>query len=156
MTTSALDKALGQAERVLLDSSAIIAFQNRLEAAHPLAKHLMKRIESSDDPLRGYFSVVSASELLVRPYQVSTADFTFMHAFLTTFPNLIPLPMDLAVASSAATIRAITNLRLPDAILVASGLLSGCEVIISNDENWKRKLQLLFQEFIWLYLGDYV
>ncbi|MBI4320382.1 MAG: PIN domain-containing protein, partial [Chloroflexi bacterium] len=140
----------------MLDSSALLAYLNRTETAHPLAKHLMRRIEDNGDPLHGHFSVVSASELLVRPYRVSTADFTFMHKFLTSFPNLTALPIDLAVASSAAIVRAITNLRLPDAIIVASGLMSNCEVIISNDEAWKRKLQPLFQEFNWLYLGDYI
>jgi predicted nucleic acid-binding protein len=155
MTTRALDEALGPAERVLLDSSTLIAYHSRQEAAHPLAKHVMARIEDSSDPLKGYFSIVSAAELLIRPYRVSSADFTFMHSFLSTFPNMTALPMDLAVATSAATIRAITGLRLPDAIIVASALLSGCEVVVSNDERWKRKLEPLFQEFKWVWLGEF-
>lgn len=156
MKASALDKALGAAERVLVDSSALIAYHSRLEAAHAASKHLLGRIEDNDDPLRGYFSVISACELLIRPHRAGAEEFTFMHTFLTGFPNLSPLPMDLAVVTQAATIRSISGLRLPDAIVIASGLLAGCEVIVSNDEKWKRKLEPLFRDFAWVYLGDFV
>ncbi len=154
MTVAALDKAIGNAERVLLDSSALIAYHSHLERAHPLAKHLLNRIEDNSDSLRGFFSVVSAAELLIRPHRAGPAEFTFMHTFLTGFPNLTALPMDLPVATQAATIRSIAGLRLPDAILIASGLLTGCEVIISNDENWKCRLEPLFRDFVLVDLGE--
>lgn len=155
MTVKALDRAIGDAERVLLDSSVLISYHSRLEAAHPLAKHLLNRIEDNGDRLRGYVSVVSAAELLVRTHKTGAAEFTFMHTFLTSFPNLTPLPMDLTVATQAATIRSISGVSLPDAIVIASGLLAGCEVIITNDEKWKRRLEPLFRDFVWVYLGDH-
>lgn len=156
MTVEALDVALSDAERILFDSSALIAFHSRLEEAHPLAKHLLHRVEEDDDPLRGYYSVLSATELLIRPIRSGVAEFTFMHTFLTTYPNLTLLPVDLTVATQAATLRATTGIRLPDAIVVASGLLAGCEAIVTNDEEWKRKLVGLFHDFKWIYLGDFV
>ena len=156
MTTAALDAALGNAERVLLDSSALIAFHSSAEPAHHLAKHLLGRIERSEEPLHGYYSVISATELLVRPIRTGVSEFTFMHAFLTSFPNLDILPVDIQVATSAARLRAIRNIRVPDALVIASGLLAGCEAIVTNDDEWKRKLQPLFKEFRWLYLSDYI
>lgn len=155
MTVAALDKAIGGAARVLLDSSALIAYHSQLEGAHPLAKHLLSRIEDNGDPLRGFFSVVGAAELLIRPHRAGAAEFTFMHTFLTGFPNLTALPMDLPVATQAATIRSITGLCLSDAVVIASGLLAGCEVIISNDEKWKLRLEPLFRDFVWVYLGEF-
>ncbi len=156
MGTVELDAALGDAERLLLDSSALIAFHSRLEPAHDLARHLLGRIERQDDPLSGCYSVVSAAELLVRPIRAGTTPFTFMHAFLTTFPNLSSLPVDLTVAVEAATLRATTGIRLPDALVIASGLLAGCEAIVSNDEQWQRRLAPLFPRYRWLYLSDYL
>jgi hypothetical protein len=50
----------------------------------------------------------------------------------------------------------MTSVRLPDALIVATGLLSNCEVIISNDERWKRQFEPLFPQFRWLYLGDHL
>jgi predicted nucleic acid-binding protein len=150
-----LDRALGAAHRALLDTSALIAYHSTLEPAHPLARHLFARMEDEQDPLVGYFSVVSAAELLIRPYQAGIRELTLMHTFLTGFPNLTVLDMDLTVAAQAATIRAISGIRLPDAIIVASGLLAGCEAIVTNDEQWKRRMESLFGEFTWIHLGDF-
>ena len=155
MAEADFDAALGGAERVLVDSSTLIAFHSPTERAHPLAEHLLRRIASDGDPLRGYYSVVSAVELLVRPIRTSQERFTFMHTFLTEFPHLTVLPMDVTVAVQAATLRATMGIALPDAVVVASGLLAGCEAIVTNDERWKRRGESLFRQFRWLYLEDY-
>lgn len=150
-----LDHAIGDASPILLDTSALIAFHNQNEPVHPLARHLMRRIETEGGKLVGYYSVISAAELLVRPARASDVAFTFMHTFLTTFPHLTVLPMDLTVATQSATIRAVSNLRLPDAVVIASGLLAGCESIVTNDRSWKQRLEPLFGGFRWVYLGDF-
>ena len=156
MAVRDLDAALGSAERILLDSSTLIAFHNPAEQAHALARHLLNRIQHDADPLRGYCSVVSAAELLVRPIRAGSREFTFMHTFLTTFPNLATLPIDLPVATQAATLRATAGVRQPDALVVACGLLAGCEAIVSNDEQWKRRLAPQFRTLRWVHLGDHV
>ena len=150
-----LDAVLGGGERILLDSSTLIAFHSPHEHAHSLADHVLRRIASAGDPLRGYYSVISAVELLVRPIRTSQERSTFMHVFLTQYPNLTILPMDLTVAVQAASVRATAGIPLPDAVVVASGLLAGCEAIVTNDERWKKRLEPLFRTFRWIYLGDY-
>ena len=156
MTLLSLDVALGSAERVLIDSSTIIAFHEQLELAHPLAVHTLERIADEYDALRGYCSVISVSELLIRPIRTSRQAYAYMHDFLTTYPNLTILPVDLAVSLEAATLRSATGSRLPDALIVATGLLAGCEVIITNDARWKARFAPLFPQFGWLYLGDHL
>ncbi len=151
---SLLDDELRGVERVLLDTSTMLAFHSRHEVAHPLAKALFGRIENSEDSLQGYYSVVSATELLIRPLRAAPADAGYMHAFLRSFPNLHILPVDLDVASTAATLRAIKNVKTPDALIIASGLLAGCQAIVTNDETWKSRLAPLFREFRWIYLGS--
>jgi predicted nucleic acid-binding protein len=139
---------------VLLDSSALIAFHQPAELAHPLARRVLDRIGKDADPLIGFFSMVTAAELLVRPIRSGIAELGFMHAFLTSFPNLHGLPMDLHVAQQAATLRATVGLRLPDAIIVASGLLAGCEAIVTNDEAWREPLSPQFRQFRWICLSE--
>jgi hypothetical protein len=156
MATDDLDRALGDAERLLLDSSSLVAFHSPHEAANPLAFHLLRRVEDDADPLQGYISVVSVSELLIRPLRMSHQRFTYMHDFLTTYPNLTTLPMDPTVAVQAASLRASMRLSLPDAVVVASGMLSGCEAIVSNDARWKQRGASLFPRFRWIYLSDYL
>ena len=156
MAADDLDRALGDAERLLLDSSAVVALHNPHEAAHPLSEHVFRRIEREADPVRGYLSVVSFAEILVRPHRTSQARFTYMHDFVFNFPNLTLLPMDATVAVQAATIRSSMRLPLPDAIVVAAGLLAGCEAIVSNDARWKQRGASLFPQFRWIYLSDYL
>ena len=156
MGITEVDAALGNARRALLDSSALIAFHSHIEAVHPLARHVLERIERRDDPLTGCYSVVSASEILVRPMRAGTASFALMHAFLQNFPNLTALPIDLAVAVKAASLRATAGVRLPDALIVASGLFAGCDAVVSNDEQWQRRLAPLVHDVRWIYLGDFL
>lgn len=156
MTIADLDRAIGDSRRVLLDSSTLIAYHSPSERVHSLAVHLLGRMTAQDDPLIGHCSMLSASELLVRPIRAGALDMITMHRFLTEFPNLTLLPVDLFVALQAANLRSITTIRLPDALIIASGLLSGCEAIISNDERWRRQFAPLYPQFRWLYLGDYL
>jgi predicted nucleic acid-binding protein len=154
MADADLDAALSGVDRILIDSSALIAFHNPNELAHPLAKHLMERVEDATDLLRAYYSVISATELLEHPIKSGDHAFTLMHAFLTSFPNLTALPVDFTVAMQAASIRAATGIRVPDALIVATGLQSGCEAIVSNDHQWSGKLAPLFPAIRWLHISD--
>ena len=156
MAADDLDRALGDADRLLFDSSTLIAFHNPGEATHPLADHLLRRVEREADPIQGYISVVSVTELLVRPIRTSHADFTFMHEFLSSYPNLMTLPMDATVAVQAASLRASMRLSLPDAVVVASGMLAGCQALVSNDVRWKQRGASLFPQFRWIHLSDYL
>jgi predicted nucleic acid-binding protein len=91
--------------------------------------------------------------LLIRPIRAGVADLTFMHAFLRGYPNLRVLPVDLDVSLQAATVRAATRLPLPDAFLIASATLAGCDAIVTNDEAWHQRLRGLFGSFRWIYLS---
>ncbi len=149
-----LETELARLQAVLVDSSVILAWHSPTERAHAAAEVVFAEIES-DSPLRGYYSVISAAEVLVRPIRAGRDRYQFMHAFLTDFRNLAGVPVDFQVAQQAASIRVATNLKLPDALIVASGLLAGCEAIVTSDDRWKRRLEPLFTQFRWISLGDY-
>ena len=51
MPIAELDRALGEAERLLLDSSSLMAYHAAHERTHALAAHLLGRIARDDDPL---------------------------------------------------------------------------------------------------------
>ena len=56
--------------------------------------------------------------------------------YLAHFPNLRVVPLDIALAREAAQVRAVTRLRMPDAIQVAAARLSGADGIVTNDKRW--------------------
>jgi predicted nucleic acid-binding protein len=156
MSIATLDAAIGPGQRILVESTTIISLRNTSDHTHPLARHVFARIEDAVDPLTGYYSLVSATEVLVRPIRAGPAAQTYMHTFLTAFPNLHPLAVDFNVALQAATIRATTGLKTPDALIVASGLLAGCEAIVTSDEAWGKRLAPLFPRFRWIYLPSHI
>jgi predicted nucleic acid-binding protein len=153
MDAADLDAAIGDAERAFIDTSVCIAFHSAGEAAHPAARHLIRRIEDDDDPLVGYLSVITAAEMLVRPLRTGSTDSQIMHRFLRQIPNLHIVEVDFEIAQQAANVRALTRLMLPDALIVGTALLSGCEAIVTNDREWARRLSPLFPQFRWIYLG---
>jgi len=156
VSIEALDTTLGSSTSVLLDSTAFIAFHAAQDATDALARHVLSRIERADDPLRGFYCVVSVAELLVRPVCAGPREEMYMHAFLTSFPNLQALNVDFHVAHQAANLRAVRNVKTPDALILACGLLAGCEAIVGNDEAWVTRLKPLFPEFRWIYLPSYL
>lgn len=153
MDTRDLDAAIGEAELAFIDTSVCIAFHSSGEAAHPAARHLIRRVEDDADPLVGYVSVISAAELLVRPLRGSRPEVQLMHQFLREMPNLHIVNVDFEIALQAANIRALTRLALPDSLIIATAMLSSCQAIITNDVRWSRRLAPLFPQFRWIYLG---
>ena len=98
-----LDHALGTAGSVLLDSSALLAFYTAHERVHPLAKHLLGRIEQDLDPLEAWCATVTLMELLVRPTMAGPQVAGAMLTSLTQFPHLHVAPVDQFIAVQAAS-----------------------------------------------------
>ncbi len=57
---------------------------------------------------------------------------------LASFPGLVLVPLDLPVAQEAARLRATHGLSTPDAIQVASALVAGAPVLLTNDRRLAR------------------
>jgi predicted nucleic acid-binding protein len=153
MDIAHLDAALGNAQRAFVDSSMCIAYLSTTELVHVQARHIFERIRSNTDPLVGYLSVVSVAELLIRPIRSGSSDLFTVHSFLLTFPNLYIIDVDFGIAQQAANVRALSRLAMPDALLVGTAIMSGCEAILTNDARWSRRMAPLFGQFSWIYLG---
>jgi predicted nucleic acid-binding protein len=140
---------------VLLDSSTLLAFFSTHELVHPLAKHVLGRIERDQDPLQGWCSAVSVMELLVRPTVAGEEVANALLTSLTRFPHLQVAPVDVAVAAQAASVRAREKISPADALIVATGLVMRCEVIVSNDDKWQRRLAGHYPKVQFLYLDAF-
>lgn len=154
MTIEELEAALGDTHRAFVDTSTCIAYHSTVERAHPVARHVFDRIADPEDRLAGYLSTVTVAEMLVRPIQAGDHRLTLVTTFLYQFPNLSVIDADRHVAQVAAEIRARVRLALPDALLIATALLAGCEAIVTNDERWARRVGPLYPRFRWVYLGQ--
>lgn len=83
---------------------------------------------------RGVTSTLTVSELLVRPYADAQPDrAAALRAALTAFPTLAILPVTMEIADGAARLRAAHDIRLPDAIQLATTHAGGGQAFLTND-----------------------
>ena len=86
---------------------------------------------------RAVISAVSATELLVRPRRTARDDLArSILTFFRTFANVEVVPVDLAVANIAATLRARESMKVADALIAASGLDRSVSFAVSDDAGW--------------------
>jgi len=107
---------------IILDSSVLIAFLNSSDSHHMAAK---SAVESSHAIFR--ISILTLSEVLVKAYQESEKRKSDLLADLSK--EFSPFfPFDLEVAVLAASVRAKSPLRLPDAIISATATINKAEL----------------------------
>jgi len=101
----------------------------------PLTSVVLEAIESGQ--VAGLVTTVTLAEILTVPAQ--TGDRRMMQdyeLYLTHFPNVRLVPLDVALARETALVRAASRLRVPDAVQVAAARLSGADGIVTNDHRW--------------------
>jgi predicted nucleic acid-binding protein len=130
-----LEAAIPPKTSIVLDATPLIAYFDGREALSPVANLLIDGwIQSGRNT--GIVSVVSVAELLVGPRRAGRGEADVLD-FLKHFPNLDCADVDFAIADAAATLRASTNLKMPDALIIATGKHLGAGAIATNDRAWK-------------------
>jgi predicted nucleic acid-binding protein len=130
------DALLRSHRRILIDTSVwIYHLEGSEEFARP-AGSVLEAVESGR--IQGLASELTLLELLVRPLALRRQDVAdHYELLLDQFPNLELVPADRAVLVEAAALRARHRLRTPDAIVLATGLLHGATLAVTNDEAWR-------------------
>lgn len=136
---NAFEKRMAEGDRVLIDTSVLIAYFEPSDATHDVAVLLI------DDFVKhgrnaALVSPISAMELLVRPLRIQPAGAAHVHDFLNHWPNLTLLSIDLHVAQEAASLRATHNFKTPDALVIAGGIVAQVAHLVTNDSDWNKKL----------------
>ena len=116
--------------RLVIDTSVLVAHITGTEVVSGVATLIV------DDFLRtcrnaGTFSSLSVGEMLVRPHRAGLA--RDIGLGILDVPGLSVRSVDFLVAAEAARIRAETGLALPDAIIIATAVLTSCQVLVTND-----------------------
>ena len=89
----------------------------------------------------GLLTTVALSEVLTLPAQRDDQQaMVDYELFLTNFPNLRLVPLDVTLARETALVRAATRLRTPDAVQVAAARLAGADAIVGNDRRWQGRV----------------
>ncbi len=131
-------RALGSARRVGLDTQVLIYHLEDIAPYAELTTHLLA--EASAGTLQLLLSVVSLSEILVKPWQEGDGDRAGrIRMALESLPGIQFADVTAADAADGASLRGRTGLPLPDALIVASVVNQGARAIVTNDKTWRAK-----------------
>ena len=78
-------------------------------------------------------SVLAFSECAVRPYKEGNWTALDQLKLMFQMPNLTVYDMDEVVAEEAARLRATYNFKMPDAIIIATGIIHEADILLTND-----------------------
>lgn len=102
---------------VVFDSDVLIGFLNRDDAHHNAA---VARVRASMvSRTRRLLCAVNYAEIMVGPLRAGTHERPSQ--MLVQF-NIETIPVDMPLANRAASVRARTNLKLPDAFVLATAI----------------------------------
>ena len=135
MSRSSLQQAVPPDTEILLDTSVILAYLNARETVSPVATVVIDEFVRTGRN-RATISAVSVAETLVRPFASGAAAVALVEGFLLHFPNLTILGVDDDVARQAGRLRAVSGLKTPDGLVVATALSAGIPVVVANDARW--------------------
>jgi predicted nucleic acid-binding protein len=118
----------------VLDASVVIAFRDPADSLHRRAVAAF-RTHAADHlilPASAY------AEVLVGPVRHGPATVASLEAFIRDFAMHIA-PLTAEIARQAASLRAsYASLRLPDAIVLATGDVVDATVVLTGDATWPR------------------
>jgi predicted nucleic acid-binding protein len=115
----------------LLDTSIVIGALNRDDALHEIAGQAV-RTERDRHALA--ISALTYAEILVGPLRAGGRAVEVVERFAAQVRIVDLSP---AIARLAAELRATRGLKLPDAVIVATGLRLEADVIVTADARWK-------------------
>ena len=119
----------------VLDAGVVIAILDAGDAHRAAAVQVVGSAIERGDTL--VLPASAYAEILVAPYRRGAEAVTTVDAFVDALPARVE-PATRAVAARAAELRARhgSQLRLPDALVVAIGVVLGATRIVTTDAGW--------------------
>jgi predicted nucleic acid-binding protein len=121
---------------VVLDTSVLIALMSSTDALHDRARAAVEKWELNGAMFE--MSAVSWAELSVGAVRRGDDGVAALTAFIDVSVDAI-VPVDEQIGTFAARLRAKDlSLRLPDALVIATGLRSGADALLTGDKRLAR------------------
>ncbi|MCA9995044.1 MAG: type II toxin-antitoxin system VapC family toxin [Anaerolineales bacterium] len=119
----------------------MIYYAERISGFLPLARPFFRRINTGQ--ITAVTSPITLSECLTPPYREGNQ--TLASQFLqliTGGPHTHFMQINAEIAAQAARFRVQYNLRLPDALQVATAVYANCDAFLTNDKQLARIQEL--------------
>lgn len=126
-----VDKAI-----ITLDTNCFIYYFEDNEKYAPKLESIFDKIQNG--LIQGSMSILSFLEILVKPKKENNIFLENRYkVVLNNYPNLKIIELSLPIADIAAKLRALYNLKTPDAIILATALYTSSNYLITNDLHFK-------------------
>lgn len=127
---------------VAFDTAPLIYYIEENPIYLPLVDELFDSIDSG--AARGISSVLTLQEVLVKPLREGMQDIADQYRDVLISPvNIMLANINESICEQAANLRAkYPWLRTPDALQIATAILHNADVIITNDDKWKRLTEI--------------
>jgi len=123
--------------KVMIDTSPLIYYIEKHKQYFPVVKSIFTKIDNLE--ISSITSTITLIEVLVHPERESNFELKKQYLdILLNNANLEIIPLDVSVARKAASIRAIYDLKMPDAIQLATGINNKCDAFLTNDYALKK------------------
>jgi predicted nucleic acid-binding protein len=116
----------------VLDASVLIALMDETDAGRVVARAAVVQSQRDHDLL---IPITAFSESIVAPYRRSRRDGQRAEAALATLGRLVDVTRE--IASRAAQLRAARQIKLPDALVLATALQVAADQILTLDRRWR-------------------
>lgn len=137
MGVNSLGNFLRHHRRIALDSSIFIYQIESNKRYLTLTDQIFSWLDQPGS--KAITSTITMTELLTQPYRVLDGQrVDEFYALLTTCPSLHWVAPDLEIADLAARMRALHNLRTPDAIQAATAVHGRATGLVTNDPAFNR------------------
>ena len=117
--------------QIYLDTATIIYSVERFPVYIALLDPMWRQLRSGT--LQIITSELTLLETLVMPIRQANTDLILRYERLLTASEMSLIPIDQTILKRAASLRATTNLKAPDAIHAATALNIGCSLFLTND-----------------------
>ena len=137
MNLSTFDKTINKFKKAGIDSMCFIYHFEASDKYGELVKQIFLSLQ--DNKLTAVTSVLTLAEVLsYENLQKDKIAFEEEKSKLHSTPNLNIIPVDEKISEAASILKYHYSLSLPDAIQLATSVLNGQEVFISNDIKLKK------------------
>lgn len=121
---------------IYLDANGFIYSVERISPYYEALGSLWQA--SSNGQVTIITSELTLLEVLVKPLKAGNAVLiTAFDTILRHSPDVKMIPITQSILQEAAKLRAIANLKTPDALHAATAMLHGCNLFVTNDKSFR-------------------